>query len=127
MTEVPEHLLRRSAERRAALGLGGGDAGAPPPPAAEPAGAAETPEPAGAVEAAPAAAAPAVPEPVELEPAIPLPETRTGIPRWMMPVLVILPFWAIIYVGAFQTTKKAGPALTGVALGQALYHGKAGC
>ena len=27
MTEVPEHLLQRSRERRAALGLGGGEAG----------------------------------------------------------------------------------------------------
>ena len=116
MTEVPEHLLQRSRERRAALGLGGGDAGG----GTEPAAAAETPAPAD--EAAPAvspaaAEAPAVPEPAAAPPAPPpppLPETRTGIPRWMMPVLVILPFWAVIYIGAFGTTKKAAPvALSG--------------
>ena len=44
MTEVPEHLLRRSKERRAALGLpvpgGGPDGGAADAPTAEPAGSA---------------------------------------------------------------------------------------
>ncbi|MBM3694164.1 MAG: menaquinol-cytochrome c reductase cytochrome b subunit [Actinobacteria bacterium] len=37
MAEVPEHLLRRSAERRKALGLDGGDEGGAPPEAAAPA------------------------------------------------------------------------------------------
>jgi hypothetical protein len=37
MTDVPEHLLRRSKERRAALGKDGGDAGAPDAGAEEPA------------------------------------------------------------------------------------------
>ncbi|MCU1463406.1 MAG: cytochrome c class, partial [Acidimicrobiales bacterium] len=88
---------------------------------------ADAPGPAGEVEAAPAAAAPAVPEPVAAPPAPPLPETRTGIPRWMMPVLVVLPFWALIYVGAFGTTKKPAAPTSGPALGALLYHGKAGC
>jgi mono/diheme cytochrome c family protein len=127
VTEVPDHLLQRSRERRAALGLGGGGEGAPPPPPAASTGGADEPGPAAEVEAAPAAATPAVPEPVAAPPAPPLPETRTGIPRWMMPVLVVLPFWAIIYVGAFGTTRKPAPALKGVALGEQLYHGKAGC
>jgi menaquinol-cytochrome c reductase cytochrome b/c subunit len=54
MAEVPEHLLRRSAERRKALGLPGGDEGGAPPEAAAPAAesdapaAAETPPPAAA-------------------------------------------------------------------------------
>jgi hypothetical protein len=53
MAEVPEHLLRRSAERRKALGLPGGDVGEGEAPAAEtPAGPAEG-------EAAPAAETPA--------------------------------------------------------------------
>jgi len=126
MTEVPDHLLQRSRERRAALGLGGGDAGTPPPAAAE-ASAADAPGPGAEVEAAPEAAAPAIPEPVAAPPAPPLPETRTGIPRWMMPVLVILPFWAILYVGAFGTTKKPVPAKHGIALGEQVYLVKAKC
>jgi hypothetical protein len=48
MAEVPEHLLRRSKERREALSGGGGDA-----PAEPPAEAAETPAPAEPVETTP--------------------------------------------------------------------------
>jgi mono/diheme cytochrome c family protein len=119
VTEVPDHLLRRSRERRSALGLGGGDDGTPPPAGAAPG--ADSPPPASAVvETTPAAATPAVPEP-PAPPPPPLPETRTGIPRWMMPVLVMLPFWAIVYVGAFGTTKKA-PVVRDI--GAATYAGK---
>lgn len=126
MTEVPDHLLRRSRERRAALGLGGDDAGAPP---AAPAPAGDAPPASAVVETTPAAAAapavPAVPDP-PAPPAPPLPETRTGIPRWMMPVLAVLPLWAIIYVGAFGTTKKA-TVVSGAQLGAAIFHGKGTC
>ncbi|MGH9276788.1 MAG: c-type cytochrome, partial [Acidimicrobiales bacterium] len=57
---------------------------------------AEAPAPAPAA----AAKAPAVP-------AAPLPEyvtdpgPKSGIPYWMMPILLILPLWAIMYMGAF--------------------------
>jgi hypothetical protein len=53
MTEIPEHLLKRSQERRKALGLSGGDEGGEAAPTEE-APAEETPA---AEEAAPAAAA----------------------------------------------------------------------
>jgi hypothetical protein len=53
MTEIPEHLLKRSQERRKALGLSGGDEGGEAAPAEE---APASEEPA-AEEAAPAAAA----------------------------------------------------------------------
>lgn len=43
MAEVPEHLLRRSAERRKALGLPGGDEGGAPPEAAAPAAGSDAP------------------------------------------------------------------------------------
>ncbi len=110
MTEVPDHLLQRSRE--------------PPPAATEASAAADAPGPGAEVEAAPEAAAPAIPEPVLVPPAPPLPETRTGIPRWMIPVLVILPFWAVVYVGAFGTTKKPAAALTGAALGKQVYSSR---
>ena len=70
MTEVPEHLLKRSQDRRAALGLGGdgggGDGGSPP--AATPA-AGDAPAPGAGVAPAPtagAAARPAAALPAEL-------------------------------------------------------------
>jgi len=35
---------------------------------------------------------------------------RSGIPAWMMPVLLILPFWAMVYMGAFaEPTTEGGP------------------
>jgi hypothetical protein len=55
MTEIPEHLLKRSQERRKALGLGGGEDGGEETPAEEAAPVAETPA-AGATEEAAAAA-----------------------------------------------------------------------
>ena len=132
MTEVPEHLLQRSRDRRSALGLGGGDsdiaAAAAPKPAAEVAVAA----PGAAPAAAAAAATPATqPEPETLvEPIAPYVEAgmrRKKIPVWAMPVLAALPIWAIIYAGTLdkETPKQQGP----LALGTEVYTAKgcAGC
>jgi mono/diheme cytochrome c family protein len=124
LTEVPEYLLRRSRERREALGLstGGGDAppGDAPPPSSEP-------SPAAAAPAAPAVGgedgAPAVAEP---EPAAAVPTyiapraPRSGVPVWMFPVLVILPFWAVVYVGALAPPERA-ESLTPIELGAEVY------
>jgi mono/diheme cytochrome c family protein len=111
MPEVPEHLLRRSRERRAALGMGG-DAGEGAPAASSGEGeGSSAPAPAAAAPAATAAAAPAVIDepavPVGPDPAlIKLQEARqTRIPTWAFPVLVALPLWAILYVGAFGSHK----------------------
>lgn len=128
MTEVPEHLLRRSKERRAALGLGNGDAGGAPSEAATPApaAAATTSEPAAATpaEVAPAAA----PAPVEdVAPYVePLPPRR--IPMWVYPVLAVLPFWAFVYFGAFGSRVSEEPA-DPMVLGERVYQefGCAGC
>ncbi len=110
MTEVPEHLLQRSRERRAALGLGGDEGGAAP--------GAELPEAAAGGEVEAAAAAPAAPPapPVELGPAAPEPVPpyveaaldRRRIPIWAMPVLAFLPLWAIFYVGTLGTPGAGG-------------------
>lgn len=126
MAEVPEHLLERSRARRAALGLGGGDAPAEgsAPAATTPAPAAEGGEPA-ATSAAPAAALPVIePEPAP-EPVV---RPRQRVPRFVLPVLVMLPFWAILYAGAFGE-RQTEEALTPAQLGEQLYsaQGCAGC
>jgi mono/diheme cytochrome c family protein len=102
MTEIPEHLLRRSRERREALGLASGEGAAS--------------ESAPAVSATPAvatdeeAATPAVAEPVITEPAEPVyvaPKLgRNKIPIWVMPVLIGLPLWAFLYPGSFSNHQK---------------------
>lgn len=132
MTEVPEYLLERSRQRRAALGLPGGEA---------PAGGGGTPAPAPASSSVATADAPAAPEPAAAATATsvvtdPVPEIavetgpRSGIPWWMMPVLLILPFWAMIYMGAFAAPKAAGGPRTGaqiyVSAGCGSCHGPTG-
>jgi mono/diheme cytochrome c family protein len=102
LVEVPEHLLQRSRDRRAALGLGGGDAPAPA------AGAETSVEPA-AEAAAPAAASAATPA-VEVEKPPPPPpppyvqafNARKRIPYWAMPVVFLLPVWAVLYAGTLS-------------------------
>src|SRR5438270_2499207 len=110
MPEVPEHLLQRSRERRAALGMSTGtDA-----PAATPASG-ESTAPATTGAAAPAATAPAAPAVVEAPPVPVGPSPaqlklevarQRRIPTWVFPVLVALPFWAILYIGAFGSHKQ---------------------
>jgi mono/diheme cytochrome c family protein len=116
MAEVPDYLLERSRARRAALGLGGGDA--PAGAGAGGGGAAEGGAGDGGAVAAVAADAPApVAAPAAARPTAALPTyvapvgPRSGIPVWMMPVILLLPLWAIVYLGAFgETTSAAGPA-----------------
>jgi mono/diheme cytochrome c family protein len=130
MTQVPEYLLQRSRERRAALGLpafGSGDGAAPAAPAeggeagAE-APAAAVPAPAQAAAPAPAAeaAAPAVVEP-EPEPYFEPPAARSGIPAWVVPVLAILPIWAFAYIGALNPPSTAAPVLTPIQQGAEVF------
>ncbi|HTJ75649.1 MAG TPA: cytochrome c [Acidimicrobiales bacterium] len=139
MTEVPEYLLERSRQRRAALGLPGGDAPAGAPAAASApssSSVAEGPAPApsagavATVESAPAQvgmpSAAAVAAGAAVPASLPVSHVesgpRSGIPVWMMPVLLILPFWGVIYMGAFAAPKKAGGPLSG-----AQVYVKAGC
>ncbi len=106
MTEIPEHLLKRSRERRAAMGLGGdapegapaeGGAGASdeaPVPAA--AAATPAPAPSSAVEeAAPEAPAP---EPAYIQAA----KRRKRVPYWAMTALAALPLWGYVYVRTLE-------------------------
>jgi mono/diheme cytochrome c family protein len=133
LTEIPEHLLRRSRERRAALGLpgGGGDegesGGGPTPAKAEPSEA--RPARTASTEVAPAAgAAPALVE--EQAPRVPAyiaprGPHKTKVPLWVMPVLVAIPLWAFLYPGAFGNHHKAAVA-DPLTIGNQVYH-SAGC
>jgi mono/diheme cytochrome c family protein len=132
VTEVPEYLLERSRQRRAALGLPGGEApaagGGAPAPAPASSSVATATSPAAPEAASAATATSVVTEPV---PEVPVQSgPRSGIPWWMMPVLLILPFWAIIYMGAFAAPKAAGGPRTGaqiyVSAGCGSCHGPTG-
>lgn len=114
MTEVPEHLLERSRARRAALGLGG-DAGAAPVPAKAETADAPAEAPTAAATPAPAAAPTPVAEPEPVPPFVEAALTRKKVPFWMVPVLAMLPLWALMYALTLDkpTPKEAGPLLLG--------------
>ncbi|MEP6661069.1 MAG: hypothetical protein ABJD24_14225 [Acidimicrobiales bacterium] len=119
MTEIPEHLLKRSQERRQAV-AGSGGAGSPetagtseaaggaaPGEAVE--SAAPTPVPTAAA-AAPAARTPrepaAPPPPKPLPPYVLAAQARRRIPFWAMPVLAALPIWLFVYMEAMSPVKQ---------------------
>jgi mono/diheme cytochrome c family protein len=109
VTEIPEHLLKRSRERRAAIGKGGDDGGSTGDAASS-----STPAPTSSTAAAPAApAAPSGPQPrtPAPEPAAPPPakpdppyvaaaKRRRRIPFWAMATLSLMPLWGFMYVRA---------------------------
>ena len=131
MVEVPEHLLQRSLDRRKDLGAATGEEPAAEVPPSETAAA-----PAVAQTQAPAAAAgPSLPELPDLEPEPePMPEpvkpwvqaalTRKKIPVWAVPVLIFLPFWAIIFAGTLESPPRDSEI---IALGREVYEGNGGC
>jgi mono/diheme cytochrome c family protein len=103
LTEIPEHLLKRSRERRAALGLGGdAPAGAPAEgagsPAATPAPAAATPAPRPAAPVEAPKPAPPKPDPVYIQAA----KRRRKVPFWAMPVLAAMPLWGYVFVRTLE-------------------------
>ena len=131
MTEIPEHLLKRSAARRAAAG-GGGDAPADAPAAdagAAPAAAAG----ASAVEKAPAAPAPLptleddAPREVPDIPVVAAAKRRKRVPFWAMPIIVLLPLWGVIYAASMKPPPAGDndPLVIGKELWTA--NGCAGC
>lgn len=131
MTEIPEHLLRRSKERRGALGLGGDEGAATPaatPAAATPA-AAEAPAAAAPPAKPPAAAAPAPaapPPPPPVPPYVAAAQTRRKIPFWAVPVLAVLPVWGFVYAGSMATPEE-GISDPELLLGEEVYANCSGC
>ncbi|HEX7134648.1 MAG TPA: c-type cytochrome [Iamia sp.] len=126
MTEIPEHLLKRSKERRAALGLPGGeggdsgDAGAGAggdAPKAEVAKAAPAPAPAKVEEKPPP---PPKPKPAYIQAA----ENRKRIPYWAMPVIALLPVWAFVYAEGISPPPNTDE---GLAIGAEVYNSCQGC
>ncbi len=117
MAEVPEHLLQRSASRRAALT--GGDA--PDDSSAAPAttgGAA--PATTATASAAPAKVTPTQPafqEPVDkaaFQRVAAIKKRR--IPVWAMGVMAALPLWGLLYIGAFGTRSAHEEVIDGATL-----------
>jgi hypothetical protein len=129
VTEIPEHLLKRSRERRSALGLGGDDGGttADQPAASAPAKVEQAAAPAATAPAgraaAPAASAPPPPKPDS--PVVAAYKSRRKIPFWAMAALSILPVWAFMYARAVTQPPEvvAGP----LGVGAEVYGGCAGC
>lgn len=133
MTEIPEHLLKRSRDRRSALGLGGDDAGgatsAEAKPPATPATTGDA-APAASAPAGPAgrkaAAAPAAPPPPKPDPPyVAAARSRPKVPYWAMGALSLLPIWMFMYVRAVTEPPEVveGP----LALGAEDFGGCASC
>jgi mono/diheme cytochrome c family protein len=132
VTEIPEHLLKRSRDRRAALGLGGGeDAGGP-------AAAAPDTTPATTAAAAPEAAAPTGPaaRQAAAEPAAPPPpppdppyvvaaKSRAKIPFFAMAALSLMPIWVFMYVRALTEPPEVASGPLGI--GAEVYSGCVSC
>lgn len=123
MTEIPEHLLKRSRDRRSALGLGGDAPADAATPAATPAASASA-TPAAAAPATPAGPAPrgkaaagaaAPPPPKPDSPVVAAAKRRSRIPFWALAGLALLPLWMFMYVRAMTVppAEVAGPMAVG--------------
>jgi hypothetical protein len=132
VTEIPEHLLKRSRDRRAALGLGGDDAAASggDAPAATPAttGAAtpaDAPPPSGPVGRKAAAAQPPPPPPKPDPPYIAAAKSRKKIPFWAMMALSLMPLWLFMYVRSL--TEPPAVATGPLGVGAEVFSNCASC
>lgn len=128
VTEIPEHLLKRAAERRAAMS--GGTAPADQPAAVAPVGDA----PADVEAAKPAKAPtplptldPAVVKPVEIPAVVAAAKRRKRVPFWAAGVLALLPLWGLLYINSMQP--PAAAENDPLAIGAEVYTtaGCAGC
>ncbi len=107
VTEIPEHLLKRSRERRAAIGQGGdeGAAASDAPAAATPATTAKAAAPAAAASSGPPArtapASPEAPKPPKPDPIyVTAAKQRRKVPWWAMATLGLMPVWGLMYLRA---------------------------
>ena len=133
MTEIPEHLLKRSQSAKAkATGAPAPEDGGAAPTAATPATvAASTPAvvPAAAKPAKAAPASPPAPKPDI--PVVAAAKARKKIPFWAMATLSILPLWVFMYARSLTPVEKvvAGPLGAGATVysaGCSGCHGAAG-
>ena len=127
MTEIPEHLLKRSRERKAALSGESGDAAETPAETSKAVEPAAAPAAAPAVAAAPVPDVPAEPVPEKVAPYVEAFQERKKMPFWIAPVLLALPVWAMFYVGTLERVPQGLTGLLGE--GEHLYveDGCSGC
>ncbi len=130
VTEIPDHLLKRSRERRSALGLGGDeDSGTSAPAASAPAKVESVAAAAPAVAApagragvpAPAAAAKSKPD----TPVVAAYKRRKRVPFWAMAALSFMPVWAFMY--ARSVTAQPEEAAGALAVGEETYGSCSSC
>lgn len=114
VTEIPEHLLKRSAAARAKSS--GGDAPADAAAGSSSPSPAASSAPATVAASAPAVPAPAAPAPVTAAPVRDIPvvaaaKARNRVPSWAMFGLAILPIWAFMYVRSLtpSVVEATGP------------------
>lgn len=119
MTEIPEHLLKRSQARKAAAG--GGDPAATPAESSTAPATTESSAVAPAAKAAPVkqADAPRAKKPEPVPPYVDAALKRKRIPIWTMPVLALLPIWAVIYAVTLTSAGEKKP--TQLELGTEVY------
>ena len=121
VTEIPEHLLKRSQAAKAkATGEAAPVEGAAPAVASSVPAVAEAAAPAAAAKAAPAKAAPAAPPPPKPDPPyVAAAKSRKKIPYWAMGTLALLPIFIFMYWRGLTETEAvaAGP----IAVGGELY------
>lgn len=135
MTEIPEHLLKRSRERRSAIGQGGDAAADAPSDAAAASNVPATTTPAAAPAAAPAASgppartpapAPAAPPPPKPDPVyVQAAKRRRKIPFWAMATLSLMPVWGFMYVRAVTEPPEVVEGPLGI--GAEIYSSCASC
>jgi mono/diheme cytochrome c family protein len=130
LTEIPEHLLKRAAARKAALGQGGDAPADAPASDSAPTPAASAPA-AAAAPAAPAAPAPlptleerAAKEEPELA-VVAAAKRRKRVPFWAASVLAFLPLWGIAYAASVKPP-PAGES-DPLVIGAEAYKTCAGC
>jgi len=118
VTEIPEHLLKRSRERRAGEGAPAESAPGATGQSTTPVAKAATPA---KVVATTVPAKVTAPEPARVTAA----RTRKKIPFWAMATLSLLPLWGFLYVISVkpQVQEVKGP----MAVGATAYGGCAGC
>ena len=134
MTEIPEHLLKRSRERRAAIGQGG-DGGGDAAEASTTASTTPATTQSTAAAAAPAATGPAAraaapapdaPKPPKPDPAyVVAAKQRRKVPWWAMATLSLMPVWGFMYVRALTESTEAAEGPLG--LGAEVYNNCASC